>query len=1389
VSNGPEIPPAGSWTGGHGARSAENSPAGPPAPARRRFARLRTITRRTFMAVAGLLVGLVVGALVVDWGPMLRGRAEREASRLIERPLHIGRLSMNLLRGRFTLDDLVIEGLTPEAPAFFRARRIVVLMPWWTVFRREVFIESVTLTDWTMQVETYPNGRHNFIRIPGGGRRNQPRRFVTTVQLVRATRGEFVYRDTGTPWSTVARNLDLTIARLLDYRGEARFSNGTVAIQQFEPMWANMYCTFRIDGGRVILDRIDLDTDGARSKVTGVVNLARWPEQTYQVVSQVDFPRAKDIWFAKQGFTLAGTGEFRGTFALFKGGRDLTGTFRSDEAGLDAFRFPNLAGRLRWRPDRFEVTEASSGLYGGRATFTYSMAPLGDPARPAVARFDARYDNVDLLTFTEFIDRPGLRLAGRVSGRNLLEWPLGRFRDRRGSGRLVAAAPPGVPTMARAPVERLIEAFDARGPDPGPFNHVPLIAPLDVAGEISYQYGPDTIEIAPSWAASPQTYLAFEGTTRYGRDSRIPFHVTSGDWQESDRVLAGIIMAVTGSARAVPVGGVGTFDGVMLGAFNAPRVEGQFAGDRMRAWDVTWGRGSADLVIENGYVRVRDAVIQKQGGRLDVDGRFALGYPRRDGGEEIDARVRVSRFAVADFRHAFAIDDYPVEGELSGEFHVYDKYEAPQGFGRLAITDGAAYGEPFDQGHAGLTFEGRGVRIDGIELRKRTGRITGAAYIGWNGTYSFNADARAIPMDSVASVAYPQAPFSGELSFTASGSGTFAAPRYEVRGRIDDLFVGDEGIGQVTGALTARDQTLTIDVLEVASSRLAISGSGRIAMTPQADADLRFRFTDTSLDPYVRAVRPGFSPFTTVVASGSVRAVGELRNPDQLRAEVVADQVDLGLFDYHLRNDGPVRFDLDNQVLRLERLRLVGDGTQLEMVGDIRMTDQRISLRALGDANLGILQGVLRNVRSSGAAEIQADVRGTLSEPLITGAATLIDGRLRHFSLPHAIERLNGRLTFGAGGLSVEGVTGRVGAGDVRFDGRIGFRGFQPTEYGLGATGTGMRIRYPEGFRSIVDAELALRGPFASPVLSGTVNVQSAVYERAFDPAGGNLFGMAAGGGARAPAPAPAGAGDAFPLGFDVRIVAPNTLRIENRAARLVSSAELTLRGSYEKPQLFGRVEVTRGLVFFEGNRYDVTRGVVDFANPQKIEPFFDVEAETQARVPGQIYRIVFHVTGVPESFVFDLTSDPPLTPVEILALLLGDTRDPQDAELRALRTPGRTEQEVVAAGATRLLASPLSSEVGRVVEQTLGVDTVQIAPSLGDISALQSARLNPSARVTLGKRLSDRLYLTYSQSLSTSSQDQIILIEYNQTDRLSWIVSQNEDRTFALDVRVRHVF
>jgi hypothetical protein len=64
-----------------------------------------------------------------------------------------------------------------------------------------------------------------------------------------------------------------------------------------------------------------------------------------------------------------------------------------------------------------------------------------------------------------------------------------------------------------------------------------------------------------------------------------------------------------------------------------------------------------------------------------------------------------------------------VQGTLTGEYHLYGPYRGPFGFGTLTIENGAAYGEPFEIASGSLRFEGNGVRIDGIQLRKSGGRL------------------------------------------------------------------------------------------------------------------------------------------------------------------------------------------------------------------------------------------------------------------------------------------------------------------------------------------------------------------------------------------------------------------------------------------------------------------------------------------------------------------------------------------------------------------------------------------------------------------------------------------------------------------------------------------
>jgi hypothetical protein len=1340
-----------------------------------------------------LVAAAIMSFMTIDVGPRVKGLAERQGSKFFDRPMHIGKLSIVLRDGSFRVDDLLIEGLRPGDRPFLKAKTVFMNLPWWTYFTHQLIVENVDMSDWEMVVEQFP-GKHSFPRLggpkkPSTGPSRWP--FTTTVRSVIARKGKFIYDDHTTPWIVVCNNLNVSVFKGLDtYRGTAYFSDGSVKILQYESFRADMQTRFKIDGGKITLEHINLQSVGASTTVTGYVDVKNWPEMVYNVKSRVDFPIQKAIYFKDMNFTVAGHGDFDGTFRFFKTprgtGRELKGTFTSPEAGVNAWRFPHVHGSLLWINDAFRVTDVTTDLEGGRTKFDYTMEPLGEKGRPTQVVWDAQYADVDLTRLTDFLELQGIRLAGRATGRNRLEWPLGKFALKHGHGEVTAAMPAGVTPMTKELQPDVIAKVDPLPPEAGPFNsHLPL-GHVPIAGQIAYTLDPEWIGIANGWAATEKTYVEFKGRTAWAQRSEIPFHVTSLDWQESDRILAGIMTAFGAPTGAIDIGGRGEFDGVMLESFSKPRIEGHFVGDRMRAWDTLWGHGVADLVIENSYVDIKKSVIEDNGSRIDAEGRFSLGFPRKDGGEEINANIRMNKRPLTDLRHAFVLDDYPVDGLTSGEFHIYGNYLGPHGVGRLQIDAGKAYGEPFETATANLRFEGAGVRLDRIDIRKSSGTVTGAAWVAWDGNYSFDANGARIPVESLAMVSFPRAPLSGLLNFDATGTGTFETPRYDVRVAVADLFAGDEGIGEIQGRLSLRGLMLTTE-FEASSKRLSVSGSGRLARTPEMDVELSLRFSDTSLDPYIRFFAPKMSPFTTAVADGTIRVVGELADIDHLLVETTVDKLQLKLFDYPAANDGPIQLALNQHTVEVKRFRLVGEGTALELSGNIGLHDNRIALDASGDANLGILQAFYREILSSGNASLHAQVRGPLDAPVFSGEATIASGRLRYYSLPHSLQEINGRIGFDAQGLRIVDAVAQLGGGAVKFGGRIGLNGYQIGTVDLTATGEQMNLRYPEGFRSTIDAALTLRGAPAALVLGGTVTIRDGVYSKRFEP-NVDIFSFTGGG---AGLPSAVSETSTLPVRYDIKVSAPGTLRLENNLARMVARTDLTLSGTYDRPLLFGRADIERGEIFFEGNRYRVTRGTIDFLNPSRLEPFFDIEAETRIRVPAaaETYRVTLGVSGTLDGRMnLELNSDPPLPTVNIISLLFGQTTDLVNPELQALKPQAATqsEEQLLKAGILRVLAGGITGSVGRAVEQSLGVDTVQISPSLGT----ETDPLTPTARLILGKRLSNRAYLTYSRSVGTTTRgEQIIILEYDQSDRLGWVMTQNGANTFAIDFRVRRTF
>ncbi|MFI5177439.1 MAG: translocation/assembly module TamB domain-containing protein, partial [Vicinamibacterales bacterium] len=819
---------------------------------------------------------------------------------------------------------------------------------------------------------------------------------------------------------------------------------------------------------------------------------------------------------------------------------------------------------------------------------------------------------------------------------------------------------------------------------------------------------------------------------------------------------------------------------------------GKFTGDAIQAFHVTWGHVTGDAVIENRYVDVTNAVMGDDPDQASIrtTGRFSLGFPRADGGEEMRAHVTIAHWPLMDLRHAFGLDDWSVDGQIAAlDLEINGPYTAPFGSGKLRLVDGVAWKEHFESAAGDLELHGTGLNIDRIAMTKGAGRVTGAALINWDGTYSFDAAGQGIKVESLDNFKVEQAPLTGLLSFTARGAGEFSSPYYEFGGTILDLYAADEFVGEVTGHLSVANNRLTIDQLNTTSFRLQANGSGQIVLNDQYDAELTMRFLNTSIDPYLKFFAPRASPYTRAIASGTVRVSGPLADYRHLGVFVTNVEGSLTLFDYELRNDGPISVTYQNDAVSIGRFQLTGEGTKLALTGGLSVADSTINVQADGDASLAILQGP--NIHGDGHAALHASASGSLSDPSISGYADITGGILRYRALPRSFTDVTGRIRFDGAQVNLDELRGKFGDGDVKFGGSISMKNYLPDEFNLTAAGTAMRLRYPEGFSSTVNANLSLTGPVSAPLLAGRVDVLYSAYTKTIDTESGIVgFAASSAGGAGA------GSGEGFPgevvesgypISFNIQIHANRTLHIDNKkTATIVGSADLTYQGTLDRPSLTGHVDIDSGEVFINGNRYRVQPGTIQFSNPNKLDPYFDVSAETRPRAGGQTFVVTVHATGTLDRLSMSFQSEPVLPQVDILTLLFGGTPDVGRAEQRSLAANQQAYQTLMQSAAAQFLTSPISSRVGSVVERATGLTTVQFTTMLPTESSF--TQLSPSTRVTVGQRLSPKLFMTYARDLN-SSQFEVILVEYEASDRISWILSRNEDKTFALDFRVRHVF
>jgi hypothetical protein len=204
-------------------------------------------------------------------------------------------------------------------------------------------------------------------------------------------------------------------------------------------------------------------------------------------------------------------------------------------------------------------------------------------------------------------------------------------------------------------------------------------------------------------------------------------------------------------------------------------------------------------------------------------------------------------------------------------------------------------------------------------------------------------------------------------------------------------------------------------------------------------------------------------------------------------------------------------------------------------------------------------------------------------------------------------------------------------------------------------------------------------------------------------------------------------------LRLDVAVTAED-VRIDNNYGRLNAAAALRVEGTADRPALLGRIEAQPdGELYLAGNTFRIQNFLVEFTDPHASIPDVTFLADTRVgNVPIEV-SLQCAGGGACEREVRSQAAG--VTNEEAEALLFGISSDP------------------AVAGAQ--LARLLSGEVLGVIGRTVGLDTLRLDQAAGeradifDDPTLIAGDVNPASRLTVGKRLGERVELAYSQDLA----------------------------------------
>ncbi len=878
--------------------------------------------------------------------------------------------------------------------------------------------------------------------------------------------------------------------------------------------------------------------------------------------------------------------------------------------------------------------------------------------------------------------------------------------------------------------------------------------------DVRYDGRGRTMTLGDSFLAAGSSKVAFSGVLGTAMKVRLE----SSNLDDAVPLVVGLPVRLHSGSAMV--------EGVLAGKIDAPSFSGrvtlanyEFVGEMFTGF-------SADATMNESSLTLRNAEVIRRGARARGEGSISLTRWKPEPASALSAGGTFAGFDAAEILPDLSF-------LASGRARISGTYPDPHIFIETSARNPSVFGETLDGLEARIEYSKQAIELRSAQFQAGAARLDAVGSYAHDGAVAFRISSNRMAVERFRTLSKLRPGVSGTLEITATGTGTsrdakgpFLLTDLTATAAARDLRVDNKPAGNVSlSAKSVRERGATDLLVSLESDFLNgnLRGAGRWTFSDRYPGSFEMNFSTVPLKRLQEWFAPASATPIEGSAEGTLRVSGPALEWKAWTATLEIPKLELGspaseATRVQLRNIRPVRLSLAKSIVSVESALLAGPSTNLAVSGKISPLESNpLDLRVTGSSQLAAIQGYYPDIIASGTAELQSSLRGSFAQPRPSGRIEIKDASVNVADLPNGISKANGVILFDGSRATVQSLTGETGGGKVALTGFVGFGG-EEMVYRLQGTGTQIRLRYPEGVSTTVNAALSLTGARKRSLLSGEITIVRTGFNPRTD------FSSLLAKSAEPVKVASARTGPLAGMDLDVRIETSPDISVESALAQDIQvEASLRLRGTGYNPALLGRIAITQGEVNFFGTKYAINQGTITFSNPVKVEPVFDVDVET--RVRG--IDVILTLSGPIDKLNVTHRSDPPLEFGEVVALLATGRAPTTDPALAA--TQARRPQSFSQVGADAILGQAISGPVSDRLQRFFGVSKLKIDPSLTGVEN------NPQARLTVEQQITRNLAFTYITNL-TRSNPQVVRVEWTLNKEWSAVAVREENGLFGLD-------